>query len=189
MLDNPRPDLAAVRRIVNQVARGLQAFHRLEMVHQDLKPDNIAIDGNGTVKILDFGATRVAGIAEIATPITQINLLGAEQYAAPEYFLGENGTSRSDIFPLASSPTRCCPAASSPMAQRCRARARVRRRRNCGTTRCLVTRARFRHGWMTRSARPWPLDPLRALCRTVRVRHDLHHPNQGISQQDPAAVH
>jgi len=100
MLDNPRPDLAAVRRIVGQVARGLQAFHRLEMVHQDLKPDNIMIDGNGTVKILDFGATRVAGIAEIATPITQINLLGAEQYAAPEYFLGENGTSRSDIFSL-----------------------------------------------------------------------------------------
>jgi serine/threonine protein kinase len=70
------------------------------MVHQDLKPDNIMIDGTGTVKILDFGATRVAGVMEIATPIEQINLLGSAAYAAPEYFLGENGSSRADIYSL-----------------------------------------------------------------------------------------
>jgi serine/threonine protein kinase/serine/threonine protein phosphatase PrpC len=100
MIDNPKPDLVSVRGIVEQVAKGLQAFHRLEMVHQDLKPDNIMIDGTGTVKILDFGATRVAGIMEIATPIEQINLLGSAAYAAPEYFLGENGSSRADIYSL-----------------------------------------------------------------------------------------
>lgn len=100
MIDNPKPELPAVRGIVEQIAKGLQAFHRLEMVHQDLKPDNIMIDGTGTVKIIDFGATRVAGIMEIATPIEQINLLGSAAYAAPEYFLGENGSSRSDIFSL-----------------------------------------------------------------------------------------
>jgi serine/threonine protein phosphatase PrpC/tRNA A-37 threonylcarbamoyl transferase component Bud32 len=100
MIDNPKPDLPAVRGIIEQIAKGLQAFHRLEMVHQDLKPDNIMLDGTGTVKILDFGATRVAGIMEIATPIEQINLLGSAAYAAPEYFLGENGSSRSDVFSL-----------------------------------------------------------------------------------------
>lgn len=100
MIDNPKPDLASVRGLVEQIAKGLQAFHRLEMVHQDLKPDNIMIDGTGTVKILDFGATRVAGVMEIATPIEQINLLGSAAYAAPEYFLGENGSSRSDIYSL-----------------------------------------------------------------------------------------
>ncbi|PKO42666.1 MAG: protein kinase [Betaproteobacteria bacterium HGW-Betaproteobacteria-4] len=100
MIDNPRPDLASVRGLVEQIAKGLQAFHRLEMVHQDLKPDNIMIDGAGTVKILDFGATRVAGVMEIATPIEQINLLGSAAYAAPEYFLGENGSARSDIYSL-----------------------------------------------------------------------------------------
>ncbi len=100
MIDNPQPDLAAARGIIEQIARGLRAFHRLEMLHQDLKPDNIMIDGNGTVRIIDFGATRVAGVMEIATPIGQINLLGAAQYAAPEYFLGERGTSRSDLFSL-----------------------------------------------------------------------------------------
>jgi serine/threonine protein kinase len=101
MIDHPAPDLATVRGLVEQIARGLQAFHRLEMVYQDLKPDNIMIDSTGTVKIIDFGATRVAGVAEIATPIEQINLLGAAQYAAPEYFLGEMGSSNSDIFSLA----------------------------------------------------------------------------------------
>ena len=100
MIDNPKPDLVAVRGIVEQIAKGLQAFHRMEMLHQDLKPDNIMIDTVGTVKIIDFGATRVAGVEEIATPIEQVNMLGAEQYAAPEYFLGESGSPRSDIFSL-----------------------------------------------------------------------------------------
>jgi serine/threonine protein phosphatase PrpC len=100
MIDNPKPDLATVRGIIGQIARGLQAFHRLEMLHQDLKPDNIMIDATGTVKIIDFGATRVAGVMEIASPIQQINLLGAAQYAAPEYFLGEGGSSSADIFSL-----------------------------------------------------------------------------------------
>ena len=100
MIDNPKPDLPTVRGLIEQIAKGLQAFHRLEMVYQDLKPDNIMIDSSGTVKIIDFGATRVAGIMEIATPIEQINLLGSAAYAAPEYFLGENGSQRSDIFSL-----------------------------------------------------------------------------------------
>ncbi len=100
MIDNPKPDLPTVRGLIEQIAKGLQAFHRLEMVYQDLKPDNIMIDSSGTVKIIDFGATRVAGIMEIATPIEQINLLGSAAYAAPEYFLGENGSARSDIFSL-----------------------------------------------------------------------------------------
>ena len=70
------------------------------MVYQDLKPDNIMIDTTGTVKIIDFGATRVAGLEEVDSAIEQINLLGAALYAAPEYFLGEVGSSRSDIYSL-----------------------------------------------------------------------------------------
>ncbi|HEX6734975.1 MAG TPA: protein kinase [Azonexus sp.] len=100
LIDNPKPELAAVRGILEQIAKGLQAFHRLEMIHQDLKPDNIMIDATGTVKIIDFGATRVAGLEEVETPIEQINLLGAALYAAPEYFLGEPGGPRADLYSL-----------------------------------------------------------------------------------------
>jgi serine/threonine protein phosphatase PrpC len=100
MIDNPRPVLETVRGIVEQIAIGLQAFHRLEMLHQDLRPDNIMIDKTGTVKIIDFGATRVAGIEEMASPREPGDIMGTAQYTAPEYFLGEAGTDRSDMFSL-----------------------------------------------------------------------------------------
>ncbi|UNG16898.1 bifunctional protein-serine/threonine kinase/phosphatase [Stutzerimonas zhaodongensis] len=101
MIDNPRPDLETVRGIVEQIAKGIRAFHRLEMLHQDLRPANIMIDATGTVKIIDFGSTRVAGIMEVASPIERNELLGTAQYTAPEYFLGEGGSTRSDLFSLA----------------------------------------------------------------------------------------
>ncbi len=68
MIDNPKPGLEAVRGLIEQIAAGLQAFHRMEMLHQDLRPENIMIDGTGTAKIIDFGSTRIAGIAETHRP-------------------------------------------------------------------------------------------------------------------------
>ncbi|MFZ3204524.1 MAG: bifunctional protein-serine/threonine kinase/phosphatase [Pseudomonas sp.] len=101
MIDHPRPDLQTVRGIVEQIAKGLRAFHRLEMLHQDLRPENIMIDATGTVKIVDFGSTRVTGLLETTAPIAQNDLLGTAQYSAPEYFIGESGSVRSDLFSLA----------------------------------------------------------------------------------------
>jgi len=101
MIDNPKPKLETVRDITEQIAKGLQSFHRLEMIHQDLRPANIMISSAGTVKIIDFGSTRIEGIMDINTFIEHENLQGTVQYSAPEYFLGEIGSSRSDIFSLA----------------------------------------------------------------------------------------
>jgi serine/threonine protein kinase len=100
MIDNPRPDFEMVRNIVEQIAGGLRAFHRKEMLHQDIRPDNIMIDKTGTVKIIDFGATRIAGVAETAPSLRQNDILGTAQYTAPEYFQGEGGSARSDMFSL-----------------------------------------------------------------------------------------
>lgn len=100
MIDNPKPAMETIRGIVEQIAKGLRAFHRLEMLHQDLRPENIMIDSTGTVKIIDFGSTSVAGVMEIASPIERQHLLGTAQYTAPEYFLGEAGSLRSDMFSL-----------------------------------------------------------------------------------------
>ena len=99
MVDHPRPALDAVRAIVGQVARGLRALHRMEMVHQDLRPENIMVDATGTVRIIDLGATSVAGIVE--TTGRGEHLLGTPQYSAPEYFLGGGGTPAADQFALA----------------------------------------------------------------------------------------
>ena len=100
MIDNPHPALETVRGIVEQIAKGLRAFHRKEMLHQDVRPDNIMIDSRGTVKIIDFGSTRITGVVEAAPSGTRDDILGTQQYTAPEYFMDEPATSRSDLFSL-----------------------------------------------------------------------------------------
>lgn len=98
--DNPQPDIEVVRDIVEQVSKGLRAFHRREMVHQDLRPENIMIDRDGTVKIIDFGAVSVAGVLEADPGFDTGDILGTHQYAAPEYFVGGAGSVRSDLYAL-----------------------------------------------------------------------------------------
>ena len=98
--ENSEPLLSEVRPIVEQIIQALRAFHRQDMVHQDLKPDNIMIDTSGRVKIIDFGSTKVAGITEITSVINPDHPMGTLNYTAPEYMMGEQGTNRSDIFSL-----------------------------------------------------------------------------------------
>lgn len=100
MIDNPCPALETVRGIAEQIAKGLRAFHRKEMLHQDVRPDNIMIDSTGTVKIIDFGSTRITGVVEAAPSGTRDDILGTQQYTAPEYFMDEPATLRSDLFSL-----------------------------------------------------------------------------------------
>lgn len=101
MIDNPKCDLKTMREIIDQVSRGLRAFHRKEMLHQDLRPQNIMLDEDGTVKLIDFGSTRVAGVLEASPDLQSNDILGTLQYTAPEYFTGETGSKRSDYFSLA----------------------------------------------------------------------------------------
>ncbi len=100
MHDNPNPSLTVVRDIIEQVASGLRAMHRLEMLHQDLKPGNILINADNTLKIIDFGSTKIAGLAETKSVLEQTHIVGTASYSAPEYFKGEPGTNRSDIYSL-----------------------------------------------------------------------------------------
>lgn len=100
MDDRPPADLPTVRDIVEQIARGVRAFHRKEIIHQDLKPENVLIDAAGFVKIIDFGSARVAGLEEAPAPIDKPELLGTRDYTAPEYHLGEPPTNRADIYAL-----------------------------------------------------------------------------------------
>lgn len=101
LIDNPAPDLEKVRNIAEQIAAGLQALHRKEILHQDLRPENIMIDGQGSVKIIDFGAVRVAGIVEAVSHTAAVEILGTALYTAPEYFVGEVISPRADLYSLA----------------------------------------------------------------------------------------
>jgi serine/threonine protein phosphatase PrpC len=100
MDDNPQAPLSEVRAIAEQIASGLRAFHRMEMLHQDLKPENIMVDKHGTIKIIDFGSTKIAGLEEISSPLERVNLLGTKNYTAPEYLRDLPGSARSDLFSL-----------------------------------------------------------------------------------------
>lgn len=98
-LDHPNPTLEQVRGIIEQLGKGLQALHRSEILHQDIRPDNLIINAQGIVKIIDFGAARLAGLQtddEVAGDIP-----GTALYTAPEYFLGLAGTELSDLYSLA----------------------------------------------------------------------------------------
>lgn len=101
MVDHPLPDLDSVRAIVEQLAKGLQALHGKEMLHQDLRPENVMIDRSGTVKIIDLASAHVAGLADSAGERDALAIVGTLQYTAPEYFTGHGGSARSDLFSLA----------------------------------------------------------------------------------------
>ncbi len=101
MIDHPRPALDDVRSIVAQLALGLQALHGKEMLHQDLRPENVMIDRNGTVKIIDLASAYVAGLSDSAGEKRAFEIAGTLQYTAPEYFVGWGGSPRSDLFSVA----------------------------------------------------------------------------------------
>lgn len=101
MTDRPAPALEAVRSIVAQAALGLQALHRRDMLHRDLRPENLMIDRQGTVKLIDLANVLVAGLAESAGQQLASLPPGTLQYMAPECLLGEESSVRSDLFALA----------------------------------------------------------------------------------------
>lgn len=97
----PRPPVHRVVEITRGIVAGVRALHRKETLHQDLKPDNIMLAPDGTVKIIDYGSCRIAGIGEISSPFERNDAPGTIDYSAPEYRLGATPNRRSDLFSIA----------------------------------------------------------------------------------------
>ena len=100
MKQNPDPDIDDAIELAEKIIAGVRVFHRLEMLHRDLKPENIMITPSNGINIIDFGSVKIAGIAEIATPVERNELLGTKNYTAAEYLLGMAGDNRSDLFSI-----------------------------------------------------------------------------------------
>jgi eukaryotic-like serine/threonine-protein kinase len=80
-----------------QVCGGLEHAHAAGLVHRDIKPQNLLLRPDGTVKIADFGIARAAE----ATRMTQVgSVLGTAAYLSPEQALGEEVTAAADIYSL-----------------------------------------------------------------------------------------
>lgn len=83
--------------IMSQILSGISYAHSNGVIHRDIKPHNILIDYDGTVKITDFGIA----VALSQNSITQTNsLLGSVQYISPEQARGNLVTKQSDIYSL-----------------------------------------------------------------------------------------
>ncbi len=100
MHDNPKASVAIVRDIVSQIISALRAFQRLELVHRDLKPDNIMIDAYEQIKLIDYGTVLVASLDEDVNNIEETVPQGSLNYIAPETLLTMKSDNMSDLFSL-----------------------------------------------------------------------------------------
>lgn len=83
--------------IAEDVAEGLEAAHRIGMVHRDVKPQNILVSPAGEVKITDFGIAK----SSLSTALTETGVtFGTADYLSPEQARGFAATPRSDIYAL-----------------------------------------------------------------------------------------
>ncbi|HEX8117979.1 MAG TPA: serine/threonine-protein kinase, partial [Pyrinomonadaceae bacterium] len=112
LLAGPGISVARSVEVACQVARALSEAHRLGVVHRDVKPSNVVIDEEGTVKVLDFGLAKQLheeaaggnGASEAQTLLTARTrsdvLIGTPLYLSPEQARGAKVDGRSDLFAL-----------------------------------------------------------------------------------------
>ena len=92
----PAMGLEEGRNIAITLARAAAALHRAGIIHRDIKPDNVILEGGGSLKLIDLGVVRVPGLEEFPPE----NTPGTLAYMAPEMLEGEAGNEATDIYAL-----------------------------------------------------------------------------------------
>jgi tetratricopeptide (TPR) repeat protein len=83
--------------IAEQICQGLSEAHRHDVIHRDLKPQNIMIDNDGTARIMDFGIARLLQAGEMTDSGL---IIGTPEYMSPEQVEGKKIGRQSDIYSL-----------------------------------------------------------------------------------------
>jgi serine/threonine protein kinase len=93
----PSVGLEEGRNIAIKLARGVAALHRAGIIHRDIKPDNIILEGGGSLKLIDLGVVRVPGLEDFPPE----DIPGTIGYMAPEMLKGdEPGNEATDMYAL-----------------------------------------------------------------------------------------
>jgi len=93
---SPALGLEEGRNIAVKLARAAAALHRAGIVHRDIKPDNVILEGGGSLKLIDLGVVRVPGLEEFPPE----HVPGTRAYMAPEMSAGTAGNEATDIYAL-----------------------------------------------------------------------------------------
>ena len=96
LMRSPILGLEEGRNIAVKLARAVAALHRAGIIHRDIKPDNVILEGEGSLKLIDLGVVRVPGLEEFSPE----NIPGTRAYMAPEMAEGEAGNEATDIYAL-----------------------------------------------------------------------------------------
>jgi eukaryotic-like serine/threonine-protein kinase len=99
-----RLDVPLTLSLLRQTAAALAAAHAAGVVHRDVKPGNVLMGANGTVKITDFGIAWSAS----SVPLTQTGqVIGTAHYLSPEQAAGAKATPASDVYALGAVAYEC----------------------------------------------------------------------------------
>lgn len=82
-------------RVVGQMLAGLEAAHRVGVIHRDVKPSNVLLTADGDAKLADFG---IAKVAESANLTATGSIVGTAAYLAPERLAGQPASVASDVY-------------------------------------------------------------------------------------------
>ena len=102
--DDERLDVAARVRLFLDVLAAAAHSHASLIIHRDIKPDNVLVTKDGSVKLLDFGIAKLLEESAPSAEQTELTREGGRaltpQYAAPEQLLGEPVTTATDVYAL-----------------------------------------------------------------------------------------
>lgn len=184
LADHSSPDLVTVRSLIGQITKALQALHRREMLYRDLRPHNIIVDAEGTIKLIDFGSVQVAGLDDLMPrEFEDAAFVGTMQYSAPELYLGAPASRASDLFSLGVITYQLLTGKLpyGPRVAAANTRAAQRRLRYVPASELNPEVP----GWMDAAiARAVKIDPTERYGELSEFLYDLCHPNHSLTAPD-----